>query len=299
MAIQANFTLGASRRRPRLLRGSHGPSATADSLCGDGPAPPAPRCVAPVLPFVRSARACSTQCRNAVSVRSSSRATAPTVRPSSRTSRTAPALNSSVNCRRARLPVFCDPILAIVSALSEDVHETGSSSPSVRLCSDGVDSVPFHQPPTPATPRRSGNRPSLRDTSTPLLEKRNAGFWLFIHVRVSRVGSRESAPPRDRTCSRLPSRVLRHDCIRRHPNRDRCPVGIPLTVGSCKLRERIRTMGVPRSPYHNQRQILPEVTSLTGIDPASGTAASAGGGTAAIEPLGFTPRTSAAMRKPR
>jgi len=31
-------------------------------------------------------------------------------------SRTAPAMNSSVNCRRARLPALRDPILDIVSA---------------------------------------------------------------------------------------------------------------------------------------------------------------------------------------
>ena len=48
-------------------------------------------------------------------LRSSSRATAPIVFPSSNTSRTAPTMNSSENCRRARLPACFDPILAIVS----------------------------------------------------------------------------------------------------------------------------------------------------------------------------------------
>ena len=72
--------------------------------------------VSPVLPFVRSARACLTHCARADGVRSNSRATAPTVLPSSRTSRTAPILNSSLNCRRARLPAFVDPILDIVAA---------------------------------------------------------------------------------------------------------------------------------------------------------------------------------------
>ena len=71
--------------------------------------------VSPVLPLVRSARACFTHCARADGVRSSSRATAPTVLPSSKTSRTAPILNSSLNCRRARLPPFVDPILDIVS----------------------------------------------------------------------------------------------------------------------------------------------------------------------------------------
>ena len=51
---------------------------------------------------MRSARARATQSRTAVSVRSRSRATAPTVLPSSSTRRTTPALNSSVNWRRAR-----------------------------------------------------------------------------------------------------------------------------------------------------------------------------------------------------
>jgi hypothetical protein len=72
--------------------------------------------VRPVRPFVRSARACQTQLANENGVRSSSRATAPIVLPSSNISRTAPARNSSENCRRTRRPDPCDPILAIVSA---------------------------------------------------------------------------------------------------------------------------------------------------------------------------------------
>ena len=42
-------------------------------------------------------------------------ATAPTVLPSSKISRTAPIRNSSLNCRRARLPAVRDPMLDIVS----------------------------------------------------------------------------------------------------------------------------------------------------------------------------------------
>ena len=76
--------------------------------------------VSPVLPFVRSARACFTHCARADGVRSNSRATAPTVLPASKTSRTAPILNSSLNCRRARLPAFVDPILDIVSVSFPD-----------------------------------------------------------------------------------------------------------------------------------------------------------------------------------
>ena len=48
-------------------------------------------------------------------------------RPSSKTSRTAPIRNSSLNCRRARLPAVRDPILDIVSTFLKGVHETGSS----------------------------------------------------------------------------------------------------------------------------------------------------------------------------
>ena len=72
--------------------------------------------VSPVRPLVRSACARRTHSANADGVRSSSRATAPTVLPSSRTSRIAPALNSSLHCRRTRLPAVRNPILDIVSA---------------------------------------------------------------------------------------------------------------------------------------------------------------------------------------
>src|SRR3954463_4878789 len=58
--------------------------------------------VRPVRPFERSACSRLTHSRNAVSVKSRSRAAALTVLPSSSTRRTALALNSSVNWRRAR-----------------------------------------------------------------------------------------------------------------------------------------------------------------------------------------------------
>ncbi len=70
--------------------------------------------VSPVLPFVRSARACSTQLRKDDSVSPRSRAAAATVFPCSSTSRTAPALKSSVKLRRVRRGVLC-AILDIVS----------------------------------------------------------------------------------------------------------------------------------------------------------------------------------------
>src|SRR6266498_1779417 len=58
--------------------------------------------VRPVRPFERSARACLTHWPRADATRSSSRATAVTLLPSSSTRRTACCLNSSVNRRRAR-----------------------------------------------------------------------------------------------------------------------------------------------------------------------------------------------------
>lgn len=58
--------------------------------------------VKPVRPLVRSACARLTHSASAEAVRSRSRATAPMVLPSSKTSRIAPALNSSVNRRRTR-----------------------------------------------------------------------------------------------------------------------------------------------------------------------------------------------------
>jgi Na+/H+ antiporter NhaD/arsenite permease-like protein len=59
----------------------------------------------------------------------SSRATAPTVFPSSSTSRTAPARNSSENCRRSRRPILSDPILAIVSAFRMMPTESDHAQP--------------------------------------------------------------------------------------------------------------------------------------------------------------------------
>src|SRR5206468_5151108 len=72
--------------------------------------------VKPVLPLVRSACARATQTPSEEGVRSSSRATAPMVFPSSKTRRTAPTLNSEVNLRRARLPADLVCILDIISA---------------------------------------------------------------------------------------------------------------------------------------------------------------------------------------
>ena len=83
--------------------------------------------VRPVRPPLRSARARSTHGRKADSVRSNSRATAPTVFPSSNTSRTAPARNSSLHCRRDRRRVVAairDIVSTFrnVSTRSDQVH---------------------------------------------------------------------------------------------------------------------------------------------------------------------------------
>src|SRR5262249_556159 len=82
--------------------------------------------VRPVRPFVRSACSRATQWPNAEAVRSSSRATAPTVFPSSRTSRTAPALISVVNrwrARRAPLSVLMLDILSPSQKMSTKMGE--------------------------------------------------------------------------------------------------------------------------------------------------------------------------------
>src|SRR6266566_2599338 len=79
--MNANLTHSPSRRRPPLFLG----------------------CRAPAGPRPASISPCRTQLRSAVSVRSSSRATAATDLPLSRTIWTACALNSFVNARRLRL----------------------------------------------------------------------------------------------------------------------------------------------------------------------------------------------------
>src|SRR6202158_6346687 len=71
---------------------------------------------APGLPLPRSTRVCSTHLRNDDSVKSRSRAAAPTVFPSSSTSRTAPALNSSLKLRRVRLG--CLSVIVDIVSLS-------------------------------------------------------------------------------------------------------------------------------------------------------------------------------------
>src|SRR3954451_8946684 len=94
--------------------------------------------VRPVRPCVRSARARLTQSRSAVSVKSRSRAAAPTVFPSSRTKRTALALNSSVNWRRGRLVGGSAIALDIVSSSGKmsteaDQPQTGAAVRTVTV----------------------------------------------------------------------------------------------------------------------------------------------------------------------
>ena len=101
-AMNRNLTGSASRRKPSLFLRCRAPAARMRfSLCSRASSSRS-AVVRPVRPPLRSARARSTHGRKADSVRSNSRATAPTVFPSSNTSRTAPARNSSLNCRRDR-----------------------------------------------------------------------------------------------------------------------------------------------------------------------------------------------------
>ncbi len=83
---------------------SRAPSAARDSPCAAWRARRARRSSAPCRRPERSAWACSTHWRRADSVRSRSRATAPTDLPSSSTKRTAWALKPLSNCRRGRRP---------------------------------------------------------------------------------------------------------------------------------------------------------------------------------------------------
>ena len=85
--------------------------------------------VRPVWPLLRSARARSTQTRSAEAVRSRSRATPQTVLPSSSTSRTAPALNSSVKLRRTRFGLFPSSMIDTVSASRLVSTKTGEAQP--------------------------------------------------------------------------------------------------------------------------------------------------------------------------
>src|SRR6266571_687643 len=87
--------------------------------------------VKPVRPFVRSACARDTHDPSAEGVRSSSRATAPMVFPSSRTSRTAPALNSEVNRRRDRLPPVPVRMVDILSAFQIVSTQSGEAQCSL------------------------------------------------------------------------------------------------------------------------------------------------------------------------
>lgn len=97
--------------------------------------------VRPLLPPLRSARACTTQPRSDEGVKPRSRATTATRFPSSRTRRTARALNSSACSLRLRRPPSCFPsILATVSTF--------------RGVSTGADQAP-HRVTDPCGPKIS------------------------------------------------------------------------------------------------------------------------------------------------
>src|SRR6185369_3800726 len=87
--------------------------------------------VSPVLPFDRSARAWDAHVATEFALRSRSRATCAIVLPSSSTRRTAPALNSSVNARRGRLPLpSCSFMLDIVSTFRQVSTKSGQAHTS-------------------------------------------------------------------------------------------------------------------------------------------------------------------------
>jgi hypothetical protein len=125
--------------------------------------------ISPLLPFVRSARACWTQRPSAEAVRSSSRATAPTVLPSSRTKRTAPSLNSSENCRRVRRPRASLDMRDIVSTSYEaDRRQTPEISCAIKHTS-----IEAAEQALPNSRARAGGRGLLQTPPTdfrPLFE---------------------------------------------------------------------------------------------------------------------------------
>ena len=79
--------------------------------------------------------------------RSSSRATRPTVWPSSSTSRTAPALNSSVNRRRGRLGFAVFAIVDIVSAFQNVSTEADQAHTDYSDSCDGFKTTLAHAGP--------------------------------------------------------------------------------------------------------------------------------------------------------
>src|SRR6185503_12619896 len=124
----AFFRMSRSIRRVRFSRRSRPSSSRSSVVSALG----APRPV--------SISAWRTHSRSAVSVRSSSRATAPTDFPLSRTSRTVSALNSFVNARRLRLPMthsYRTFVRSEVSTKPGQVQTTFSRSsyPTTFLCS--------------------------------------------------------------------------------------------------------------------------------------------------------------------
>ena len=90
---------------------------------------------APGCPRPASISACRTHSRSAGSVRSSSRATAPTVLPLAWTIRTASALNSFVNARRLRLALdysYRTFVRSGVSTKPGEVHFSAVKAPVAR-----------------------------------------------------------------------------------------------------------------------------------------------------------------------
>ena len=114
--------------------------------------------VKPVLPWVRSACAWRTHWDNADAVRSSSRATLPIVFPSSKTSLTAPALNSSENRRRSRLARLPASMLDIVSTFQKVSTRSGQAQTRrAEQCAEADGSAMTHRAALAAHPQCSAD----------------------------------------------------------------------------------------------------------------------------------------------
>ena len=183
--MNANLTRGPWRRRSRLFLGSPARSAASELPSAAVAAPRVPPSSNPSGPW--SARPRSTQVRSADSVRSNSRATCATDLPSSSTNPTAPALNSSVNCRRGLRGLSVAAIVDIVSAfprVSTKPDQAHSPGPAGELSH-----LPVQGPRRPVRPAPGRAEVLLRGHGT-------ASERVAAADRVSRgAGAQASARP--------------------------------------------------------------------------------------------------------
>ena len=201
--------------------------------------------VRPVRPFDRSACACLTQLPNADATRSSSRATAVTLLPSSRTKRTACCLNSFVKRRRGRRPLLESAIVDIVSAFRKMSTKPDQAHRDVR--SSWHQARPQMMPLYFSTP--SGPRPDRRAASTaaivPLLRPRcgarprksaqGISLWAFLdNARFAR-GRELDAEPLARSPS---TRCARSGQFSTRSRRSRSRTGLGTAGGEPKASRR-------------------------------------------------------------